>query len=304
MIDRYLNGRVDRISPEAPVPVLALGGEENRLGGAANVALNLLALGARVHLAGVIGGGVDGDVFSALLVDRGLSSDLMVTDESRPTTVKTRLTADGQQLLRVDKESVAGIGSGIQEKLYIPIATAILEGRLDLVLLQDYNKGVLEEPLTKRILDLCESHGVKTVVDPKDKNFWSFVGCSLFKPNLREIQQQVNYPVRPTQESLDHAAEEIFAKLSCAAIMITLSEHGIYVNDGKSSSIHKTNARAVADVSGAGDTVISVAACGLAAGMNLVEIAALANLAGAQVIAKRGVVAIDLEALRAAYAAS
>ncbi|OAV45934.1 hypothetical protein A3850_014705 [Lewinella sp. 4G2] len=300
MIDRYLDGKVDRISPEAPVPVLALGKEDNRLGGAANVALNLKALGATVLLAGIVGEDPNGPLLRQLLRDADLSADLIMADPSRPTTVKTRLTANGQQLMRVDREVTTDLVGAPQEGLLTKIHRTIDAGNVDLVLFQDYNKGVLYSEFTQRLLELCRQRDIPTVVDPKNKGFWSFQQCTLFKPNLREIQQQVEMVVKPTLNSLDLVADIIFEKLSCKSVMITLSEHGIYVNDGKKSSLHATDARDVADVSGAGDTVISIAACGLAAGMALPDIAKLANRAGAQVIAKRGVVAVDLAALREA----
>jgi rfaE bifunctional protein kinase chain/domain len=300
MIDRYLDGRVERISPEAPVPVMRLGAEENRLGGAANVALNLKALGATPLLVGLVGADENGKILRGLMADHGLSDELIVTDESRTTTVKTRLVASGQQLLRVDREDthdVQGAAAGAMEER---MTGMLKSGTVDLLLFQDYNKGALSAGLIQNMTAIAASSQVPTAVDPKNKNFWSFTGCSFFKPNLREIQQQVDFPIRPILEDLDRAADLIFDKLQCAAVMVTLSEHGIYVHDGKASAIYPTDARKVRDVSGAGDTVISVAACGLASGQSLPEIARLANLAGAQVIAKSGVVAVDLDALRAA----
>ena len=296
MIDRYLAGRVDRISPEAPVPVLALGTEDNRLGGAANVALNLAALGATPLLAGVVGDDENGVLFRQLLADHGLNDDLIVTDPDRCTTVKTRLMAGGQQLLRVDREDTHDLKGAAAGAMLSKIAGVVEAGQVDLLLLQDYNKGVLHRETIERILGVTAGR-VDSVVDPKDRYFWDYTECGLFKPNLREIQQQVDFPVEPTLPSLDRAAGHIFERLGCAAVMITLSEHGIYVHDGSTSAIHPTSARTVRDVSGAGDTVIAVAACGWATGMPLHDIAALANRAGAQVIAKSGVVAIDAEAL-------
>jgi rfaE bifunctional protein kinase chain/domain len=301
MIDRYLDGRVDRISPEAPVPVMLLGKEENRLGGAANVALNLRALGAEVMLAGALGQDDNTTHFRQLLVENAISGELLLEDPSRPTTVKTRLVAQGQQLLRVDREETHPISEAIVAQLLAAVETALESKTIDLVLLQDYNKGILTEALIAGVIDLCEQHQVLSAVDPKKENFWSYRGVSLFKPNLREIQAQCDFSVLPQLDSLDRAARHIFEKTEAKNVMITLSEHGIYVHDGTQSAIFPTHARDVADVSGAGDTVISVAACALAAGMPLGEIARLANLAGAQVIAKSGVVAVDLSELREAW---
>lgn len=297
MIDRYLDGRVERISPEAPVPVMRLGKEDNRLGGAANVALNVKALGATPLLAGAVGDDANGELFRELLAAHGLTDEFIVTDPSRVTTVKTRLVAQKQQLIRVDREDTHPF-EGAAAGAMLGTIEAMLETQpADLMLLQDYNKGVLSPSVIEQLLELRERFSISSVVDPKDRNFWAYQHVGLFKPNLREIQQQLDFPVLPNHESLDRAAAVIFDRLRCAAVMITLSEHGIYVHNGRSSIIYPTNARSVADVSGAGDTVISVAACGLAAGMPLGEVAQLANLAGAQVIAKSGVVAVDFQEL-------
>ncbi|MTB50885.1 bifunctional heptose 7-phosphate kinase/heptose 1-phosphate adenyltransferase [Lewinella sp. W8] len=300
MIDRYLDGRVDRISPEAPVPVMLLEQEENRLGGAANVALNLRALGAQVMLAGTLGEDPNAAIFRQLLTENAIGGTLLFPDANRPTTVKTRLVAQGQQLLRVDREETHAIGEAMVRQLLEAVEAKLKNQAVDLILLQDYNKGLLTESLIRGMMDLCQTYQVRSAVDPKKDNFWAYRGVSLFKPNLREIQAQCEFAVLPELTSLDQAAQHIFDKTGAQNVMITLSEHGIYVHDGNRSAIYPTNARDVADVSGAGDTVISVAACGLAAGMPLGEIAQLANLAGAQVIAKSGVVAVDLAELLAA----
>jgi rfaE bifunctional protein kinase chain/domain len=294
MIDRYLEGKVERISPEAPVPVMRLGEEENRLGGAANVALNLKALGATPLLAGLVGDDANGTVFRELMQSHGLSTELIVTDSDRCTTVKTRLVASGQQLMRVDREDTHDVQGAAAGALQDAVKAKLVKGSVDLLLFQDYNKGALSAEVIKNVVSLTQEHKVLTAVDPKDRNFMAFSGCSLFKPNLREIQQQVDFTVRPVLEDLDKAANVLFSRLQCSAVMITLSEHGIYVSDKRTSAIYPTDARKVRDVSGAGDTVISVASCGLAAGMSLKDIAKLSNKAGAQVIAKSGVVAVDL----------
>lgn len=298
MIDRYLSGAVERISPEAPVPVMRLGGEDNRLGGAANVALNVKALGATPVLAGVVGDDENGSVFRQLLRENELSDELILTDADRCTTVKTRLVAGGQQLMRVDREDTHDIQGAVAGALVAAIEAKLKAGLVDLILFQDYNKGVLTADLINRVLSLGLAHKVDSVVDPKDRNFWSYPECGLFKPNLREIRQQCAFPIEPTLESLDRAAAYIYEQLGCASVMITLSEYGIYAGERHGpSAIYPTDAKRVRDVSGAGDTVISVVACGLASGMPLPEIARLANKAGAQVIAQSGVVAVDWEAL-------
>ena len=301
MLDRYLSGRVERISPEAPVPVLRYEREEDRLGGAGNVGLNLVALGARTALAGVTGADDNADRLGQALRENGIGTSALVRDARRPTTVKTRVIAQNQQLLRVDRESTENLTGEVEEALLGELALLLRPGAPNLVLLQDYNKGVLTPTVIERTLALSHEAGIAVAVDPKAANFWLYRGVDLFKPNLREIQQQCDFPVRPDVSSLDRAAGEIFDRLGCRNVMITLSEHGIYYHDGTRSGIEPTQARRIADVSGAGDTVISVAACGLAAGMSLQEVAHLANLAGAQVIAKPGVVAVDAAELRAEW---
>lgn len=303
MVDRYLYGTVDRISPEAPVPVVRYRTQEDRPGGAANVALNLTALGATVTVAGAVGDDPAAATLTQVLTARGAEAGLLVRDAARLTTVKTRVISQSQQLLRVDRESTEDLAPATARDLLARMRQALTRERYQLIILQDYNKGVLTGELIAGALALAGEFGVLTAVDPKDRNFWAYAGAGLFKPNLREIQAQCPFPVRPRLPELDRAAALLFERLRCASVMITLSEHGIYTNDGHRSAIHPTEARRIADVSGAGDTVISVAGCALAAGMPLADAARLANLAGAQVIAKPGVVAADPVALRAAWAA-
>ena len=294
MLDRYLYGKVERISPEAPVPVLLHRRQEDRLGGAANVALNLMALGASVAVAGVVGRDENATALERALRAAGVGEALLMVDDARPTTVKTRIVADEQQLLRVDREATDPLPAPIAAALLTAIRTHAGRQRVDVIVLQDYNKGVLSSEVIEAIQGVAQSAGARVVVDPKEANFWAYRGVSLFKPNLREIQQQCSFRVTAELESLDRAAAHVFERLGCEQIMITLSAAGIYIHDGNHSRILPTRAPEIADVSGAGDTVISVAACALAAGMSLQEVAALANLAGAQVIARAGVVAVDL----------
>ena len=298
MLDRYLYGKVERISPEAPVPVLEHRRQEDRLGGAANVALNLLALGAGVSVAGVLGDDDNAASLRRALEAAGVFPAVLLTDANRPTTVKTRIVADEQQLLRVDRESTEPISAESAASLVHGIRGHLAGQAVDVVVLQDYNKGVLTPEVIAEVVTAAKSAGASVIVDPKQKNFWAYREVSLFKPNLREIQQQCSFPVHAELTSLDRAAGLLFERLGCDQIMITLSAAGIYTHDGQQSAIHPTRAPEIADVSGAGDTVISVAACGLAQGMSLPEVAALANLAGAQVIARPGVVAVDLADLR------
>lgn len=301
MIDRYLSGKVERISPEAPVPVIHLRDEENRLGGAANVILNIQALGANAIVGSVIGEDEAGKNFVQILHNSGLATAAILTSSTRQTTVKTRIIAQNQQLLRADREDTHELTNAEQEQLTGLITKVMDEQQIDLLLFQDYNKGVLSSDFIEAMLKAGEQRGIKTAVDPKKDNFWAYKNVDLFKPNLREIQQQLDFAVKPTLQDLDRADQYIRQQLANRYTMITLANHGVYVSDGTTSNIYPTQERQISDVSGAGDTVISVAACGLAKNMPLEELAVLANLAGGQVIEKPGVVAIDLAQLSREY---
>lgn len=303
MIDRYLHGRVERISPEAPVPVIRLEREENRLGGAANVALNVNALGAEALILSVIGDDENGRTFEQCVRAAGLRTDGLVVSNQRQTTLKTRVLAQNQQLLRADREDTHPLNETENEKLLARFRELLATGTIDLIILQDYNKGCLGVTNVEAILTEAEKHDIPTAVDPKKDNFWLYRRATLFKPNLREIRDQIDFPLSPTLTSLDRAAAIIRQKLDNRFTMITLANHGVYVENGKHSARHPTQERQINDVSGAGDSVISVAACGLAAGLPLSELAILANLAGGQVVERPGVVAVNLDQLQNEYAA-
>ena len=264
MIDRYLRGRVDRISPEAPVPVVHLQDEENRLGGAANVVLNIQALGATPLLASVIGLDAYGENFQQLLQKQELDNGGISASTERQTTVKTRVIAENQQLLRADREDTHYLSSTEASELLGLIEDIVTAKSVDLILFQDYNKGVLSASFIEAVLKMAQQKHILTAVDPKKANFWSYQGVDLFKPNLREIQQQVDFHIRPNLSDLDQADAVIRSHLNNRYTMITLAAYGVYINDGSKSAIYPTQRRQIADVSGAGDTVISVAACGLA----------------------------------------
>lgn len=297
MIDRYITGSIDRISPEAPVPVLNFMDEENRLGGAANVALNLKALGAEVHLCSVIGSDDAGKDFIGLLDDAGFHTDSIISSNDRLTTIKTRVLASSQHLLRVDREQKHDINDKDSSNLLELIRTLIHERQIDLILFQDYNKGVLTESLIKDLLKLADENQVLTTVDPKKKNFWAFEKASLFKPNLSEIQAQIPFEIRPTIEDLNKADRYLRDRLSHGISLITLSEHGAYVSDGVNSYICPTQARDIVDVCGAGDSVISIASLILPLTQDLEQIGLLANLAGGQVCEQVGVIPIQKDLL-------
>lgn len=298
MTDRYLHGTTDRISPEAPVPVVHYRGEEERLGGAANVALNLRALGATVYLTSLVGNDEAGIRFRKMLAAAELSDRGIVTTSARCTTLKTRVLAGRQQLLRVDREDTHPATAQEENDLRTIFRRLLDTEAIDLILLQDYNKGVLTEKVIHDVIATAREKDIPTAVDPKHENFWTYRQATLFKPNLREIQAQVDFAVTPTLEVLNRTAAFVRERLACPFVMITLGEHGIYLGTETDAHLYPTEARSIADVSGAGDTVISVAAAGLALGLPPRQLARLANLAAGDVVSRSGVVPVSLERLR------
>lgn len=297
MIDRYLTGRVERISPEAPVPVVNLLQTENRLGGAANVALNLKALGATPILCSVIGKDREATNFLEILAENELTADGIFQSEERQTTVKSRVIAGNQHLLRMDSEDTHDLSAKEAAEMWDGLQVLFKNQEIDVVLLQDYNKGVLTKSVIHIVMAMANQHDIPTVVDPKFANFWAYQNVTLFKPNLKEIEAALQRKVTPDLENLKQAAVEIRQKLKNKYSLITLSEKGIFVDDGEETIIIPTHPRSIADVCGAGDTVVSVAALGLALGLDIQLIAKMANLAGGQVCEKIGVVTVDKVAL-------
>lgn len=303
MIDRYLEGQVNRISPEAPVPVVHLQDEDNRLGGAANVALNIEAMGATPYLFSVIGDDANGALFQELLPKNNISAKYLTKAKERTTTVKTRVIAQHQHLLRVDREDASPISDEQVQQMLKQLRELLDQKEVHLILFQDYNKGVLRPSLIREVILEALRRDIPTAVDPKYDNFWAYRHVTLFKPNLREMQQQLQETLSPTLEGLKDAAAEVSRRLGNTYTMITLSEKGLFVSSKDLAEVIPTQERSIADVCGAGDTVISVMALGLAAGVDIRTVAHLANLAGGQVCEKVGVVPVDREQLRTEYAA-
>lgn len=307
MLDTYLYGSTNRISPEAPVPVVDIIHQEHCPGGAANVAINLKSLGAKVTLCGLVGDDNEGRILKDLLENAGVASHYLAKMKSRPTTHKNRIVSRNQQMLRFDREQKDEL-KGIEAKQFKEAVITAVSENPDVVILQDYNKGVLFAELIEAVITECKKRNIPVAVDPKKANFFAYKGVALFKPNLKEVKEALETIVDPTDNlSLQNAAKQLFSQLGAQQIMITLSEHGVFVADGQTTL--KTNAivRNIADVSGAGDTVIAVAALGLAAGLPLAECAHLANIAGGMVCEKPGVASITSiellnEALKTNYA--
>jgi ADP-heptose synthase, bifunctional sugar kinase/adenylyltransferase len=298
MVDRYLTGTVSRISPEAPVPVLLQHGTEDRLGGAANVALNIRALGSTPILCSVVGDDRDGSALvQEIFPSNHISTSGILRSSERRTTVKTRVLGNRQQMLRIDNEDTHGLSAAETAMLLDRIASLLDGHAVSAIILQDYNKGVLTEEVIGEVLGMAARKGIFTAVDPKKDHFFAYKGASLFKPNLKEVRESLPFEVLPEEGSLRQAAAFLREKLGNRYTMLTLSENGLFFDDGSEGKCYPTNARRVADVSGAGDTVISVATLALAAGMSPEEVARLSNLAGGQVCEVPGVVPVDLSQL-------
>ncbi len=299
MVDRYFTGKVSRISPEAPVPVVEWIEEEDRLGGAANVALNITSMGASAYLCGVVGKDSDSEHFYSLLEQNDLKSELILQSDSRPTSTKTRVIADKQHLLRLDKETTDYLNE-YDERLLLEKLIQFFKGKakVDVIILQDYNKGVLTKNVIKFIINTAKKKSIPIAVDPKRQNFWEYRGVNLFKPNLQEVQDALPFDVFATKDSLKKAAAFIHRKFQYDLLFITLSERGVFADSETTSSIFPTQKRKVADVCGAGDGVIAITSMAMALGMEVEDIAYLANLVGGQIVESIGVVPINKEMLK------
>jgi len=297
MMDVYLWGQADRISPEAPVPVVLVDKEDQRLGGAANVALNILSLEARALLCSVIGDDEDGRRLQALMRHQGLGTEGMVFSGNRRTTVKTRVLSRHQQMLRFDKEQTEELNTDDENLLCGRVRKALNDQPPQAVILEDYNKGVLTERVIREVIAGCREKGIITAVDPKKKNFFLYKDVTLFKPNLRELKEALNHDVKPVLEDLKKASDELRHKLNHQVTLVTLSEKGVFYDDGQEAAILPAHPRDISDVSGAGDTVISLAALCLAAKLPLAEMAQWSNLAGGLVCEHSGVVPVTRDML-------
>lgn len=298
MLDSYIWGSVDRISPEAPVPVVSVKKRDYRLGGAANVALNIKAMGAEPLLCALIGN----DEASARLTDclkrENIQSDGLVVSSSRPTTVKTRVIASHQHVVRVDEESDKPANTSEEESILRKVETLL--PLVHAVIFEDYDKGTLTEKVITQVVAWANEKGIPTIVDPKKRNFLHYKNVTLFKPNLKELREGLKVEVDPGRtEQVQKAVTQLKDALNAKGVMLTLSEHGVYIDyKGETKSI-PAHVREIADVSGAGDTVVAVAALCVAKQLSPTQIASLANLAGGLVCQHVGVVPINKSELQA-----
>ena len=292
MLDSYLWGKVERISPEAPVPILHVQKRDKRLGGAANVALNVQSLGSTPILCSVIGNDVEGDNFISLLEKSNLSIEGIIKSEERITTIKHRVMSGAHHMLRVDEEMDHEVSNNDLKLLLEKIKK--LTPECDVIIFEDYDKGVINEKLIEEVISFAKKHQVPVVVDPKKRNFLYYRGASLFKPNKKELKEglKIDSDLKNIDE-LENAIALLQSKLQAEAILITLSEKGIYISHKQDKFQIPAHHREISDVSGAGDTVISIAALCYALQLPSKFIAELSNLGGGLVCEHIGVVPIN-----------
>lgn len=299
MIDAYLSGKVHRVSPEAPVPIVHDLKKENRLGGAGNVALNLRSLGAQVTLCSVVGKDTEAETLFELLNNQGVSMEGIIQSSKRPTTVKTRVIGNHQQLVRIDQEETGDITSAEEVELLNQLENCIKKG-CDALIFQDYNKGILTQNVIQKAIELAKKYDVLTTVDPKLKNFLAYKGVDLFKPNLKELSEGLGVSIdfKNNRNQFEQAVARLHSEISPGFVFVTLSEFGVYIGNDSTNYYFPAFERTISDVSGAGDTVISVATLCLAVGLQPDKVAAIANLSGGIVCEFRGVVAINAQQLK------
>ena len=300
MLDVYMNGKVERISPEAPVPIVSVTKTFSRLGGAANVAQNLKALGAEPILCSIIGNDEKSNDLTSLLLEHDMNVSGIVKSNERITTTKVRIIGNNAQMLRVDTEDTFDLTETEHNSLLVKIREIANTENIDGIILQDYNKGVLTEKLIKEVISIANEKNIPIGVDPKKKNFLAYQNVTFFKPNLKELKEGVGISSKDDDiEGIIKAVDLLHDKLNCRYIMTTLSERGVLIKDYETNTTHHIPAhlRKIADVSGAGDTVLSVAMLCLVCKQDAYSIAALSNLAGGLVCEEIGAVPINKERL-------
>lgn len=298
MIDSYMWGKVNRISPEAPVPIVSVQKKEKRLGGAANVALNIQAMGANPILCSVIGIDFEGQNLLELLKTQKLSQKGILKSRTRITTEKTRVIGNNHQLLRIDEEIEEDIAPAETQQLITLISYIIQHDKIDVILFEDYNKGLITPKLISKVVELAKSKGIPTCVDPKRKNFNAYKGVTLFKPNLKELREGLKLDISSDNiNELQRAISSYRVKQNFEIALVTLAEKGVLINSRSLKEHTPAHIRSIADVSGAGDTVISIAALMMALHVNPIVMASISNLAGGLVCEQIGVVPINKERL-------
>ena len=303
MVDSYLFGKVERISPEAPVPVVSVNYRSNRLGGAANVALNINSMGAVPVLCSVIGNDEKADTFIKLLKTDNLPVQGIIKSKNRITTTKFRIIGNNTQMLRVDEETESDLDTDDRHELLKRIENILENDEINVIVFQDYDKGILCQEVINTIIDLANKFKIPVVVDPKKKNFKAYKNINLFKPNLKELKEGLNIDLELSEiENLRNAIEQLHKSQNIEIVLTTLSEAGVFIsykneNNTFTNKQIPAHIRSIADVSGAGDTVIGLASLCLASKLPYPELAKIANLAGGLVCEEVGVVPINKEKL-------
>ena len=298
MLDTYMWGRVERISPEAPVPVVSLNNKEYRIGGAGNVALNCRSLGAGAFMLSVIGDDAEGEQLQQLLEKNHVDTSYLLKSKERITTSKTRIISRNQQMMRLDSEVTDDLNKEEENKLLNKVKSFIETEDPDIIIFEDYNKGVLTEKIILEIIALCKQAGVLTAADPKRKNFFTYKGVDIFKPNLKEVKDGLNLITDVTSKSaLLQIHDELESILHHRVSFITLSEKGLFYCENGNAAIIPSHLRNIADVSGAGDTVIAVASLVYASTKKIHLMAEMANIAGGLACEEVGTVSVNKEKL-------
>lgn len=298
MLDTYWWGNVERISPEAPVPVVAVSKRETRIGGAGNVALNITSLGADCFILSVIGNDAEGIQLTTLFSQKNIKIDYLLPSQTRTTTNKIRIISRNQQMMRLDAEEDADLDLAEEEYLLDSIRKFIENDKPDIIIFEDYNKGVLTEKIITETIALCTELNIPTAVDPKRKNFFTYKNATLFKPNLHEVFTSLNMvPEEVNPDLIKEIHSKLDLKLQHQISLITLSEKGIFFQQKNTGEIIPSHRRNIADVSGAGDTVIAVASLVYAASRDVRLSAEIANIAGGIVCEDVGTVAISKQRL-------
>lgn len=300
MIDSYLWGDVERISPEAPVPIVAVNRRENRLGGAANVALNIQAMGAKPIMCTVLGNDEKANEFITLMKSSNMDTQGIIKSDDRVTTVKFRILGNNVQLLRVDEEITTPLFPQDEDRLIEQVKNILATTKVDAIIFQDYDKGNITPKVIAQIATVAKEKNIPTTVDPKKRNFANFANVTLFKPNLKELKEGLNIDIKDVSiENLKFAADMLHMQQNIDIVFITLSEKGAFVCDYRCSqakAMHiPAHLRSISDVSGAGDTVISIATLCLSLGLDIDNIIRYSNMAGGIVCESVGVVPIDKE---------
>jgi len=286
MIDHYIWGGATRLSPEAPVPIVNVKSESNTLGGAGNLAQNLVSLGAEVILGGVIGRDVAGEQLCGILSTEGIETTTLIIDNKRPTTIKTRVLAGTQQLVRIDRELTDSLTTALENELLQKITIRIAEA--DIVVFSDYGKGLFSESLSQKIIKIAKEEGKKVIIDPKGLNYAKYKGAFIIKPNKKELAEAAKIERIKNIDDVQEAAKTIFAITGTTYLVVTLSEEGMAIVTEDSHKLLPVKATEVFDVTGAGDTVLAAMAYFIASGLSVEDACEVANHAAAIVIRHLG----------------